>query len=523
MNVPSPTLCPECRQQRRLCFRNFRHLYNRKCDLTGKQIISMYDADTPFPVYDLEVWWSDQWDGLDYGMEFDFQKPFFDQYKRLLYRVPKFAVQNIQSENSKYSNIVMNSRNCYLTFGCVSSRDCYYGHIVWQSENCMESLYALSCELTYECVDCTKCYHVMYSQDCENCTDSAFLMDCKGCKDCFGCVGLRNKQYHIFNQPHSKEEYFKKLALFDFSRKEHRMKIQNFLRDLLMRHPHLYMHGINNENSTGDHLYNCKNVLYSFDVKNSRDIKFAFTMQNCKDSYDMTFNGVPAELSYECLSVQGYAIKFSHLCLNDNTNLTYCDTCFGCQDCFGCVGLKKRQYCILNKQYTKEAYEELVPKIIEHMKKNGEWGEFFPVQLSPFAYNETMAQEYFPLTKERAIQFGMLWKEKDIESKYQGTPVSIPENIQEVTDSITKEILTCEHCNRNYKIIAQELKFYREMKLPIPRFCFECRHTKRMSLRTPRKLWDRTCMQCNAPIKTSYAPDRPEIVYCEKCYQKTVY
>jgi hypothetical protein len=27
-----------------------------------------------------------------------------------------------------------------------------------------------------------------------------------------------------------------------------------------------------------------------------------------------------------------------------------------------------KEYCILNKQYTKEEYEILVPKIIEHMK-----------------------------------------------------------------------------------------------------------------------------------------------------------
>jgi len=31
------------------------------------------------------------------------------------------------------------------------------------------------------------------------------------------------------------------------------------------------------------------------------------------------------------------------------------------------------KYCILNKQYSKEEYEELVPKIIEHMQKTGEW------------------------------------------------------------------------------------------------------------------------------------------------------
>jgi hypothetical protein len=52
----------------------------------------------------------------------------------------------------------------------------------------------------------------------------------------------------------------------------------------------------------------------------------------------------------------------------------------------------------LNKQYTKEEYEKLLPKIIAHMKKTGEWGEFFPISISPFNYEETPAMDYYPLT-----------------------------------------------------------------------------------------------------------------------------
>jgi hypothetical protein len=34
------------------------------------------------------------------------------------------------------------------------------------------------------------------------------------------------------------------------------------------------------------------------------------------------------------------------------------------------------------------------------MRSTGEWGEFFPHELSPFGYDETVAQEYFPMTEE---------------------------------------------------------------------------------------------------------------------------
>jgi len=39
----------------------------------------------------------------------------------------------------------------------------------------------------------------------------------------------------------------------------------------------------------------------------------------------------------------------------------------------------------------------------------------------------------------------------------------------------------------------------------------------------PMQIYDRQCDKCGVEIKTSYAPDRPEIIYCEKCYQQEVY
>ena len=76
--IPAPTLCPDCRQQRRLAFRNERKLYKRKCDATWKSIISIYSPDKPYKVYDSDFWWSDKWDPMDYGVDFNFEKSFFE-------------------------------------------------------------------------------------------------------------------------------------------------------------------------------------------------------------------------------------------------------------------------------------------------------------------------------------------------------------------------------------------------------------------------------------------------------------
>ena len=105
--------------QQRFTFRNFFHLYNRKSDLSGKDMVSMYDAKVSFPVYELSEWWSDKWNELDYGMEVDLSKPIFPQLKELQSRVPHMGIANIQCENCEYSNLAFQSRNCYLVFGCV--------------------------------------------------------------------------------------------------------------------------------------------------------------------------------------------------------------------------------------------------------------------------------------------------------------------------------------------------------------------------------------------------------------------
>jgi hypothetical protein len=358
-----------------------------------------------------------------------------------------------------------------------------------------------------------------------------FLVHCVGCSQCFGCVGLKNKEYHIFNEPHSKEEYEQKLAALNIGNIQTVQLAKERVNALIGKEIVKNYHGFNCENVTGDYLYNCRNIKEGYDLKNCEDCLHSATLDSFQDSMDCNFCGINAEahaeLCYNCLTIgPNYRLLCCHSCQNDNANLSYCDTCHGCKDCFGCAGLKKKRYCILNKQYTKEEYEQLVPRIIAHMNKLGEWGQFFPRELSPFGYNETITQEYFPLTKEQALGKGWKWKENEEEIKeqnYLGPVVSIPDDIQEVSDSICEKILRCEASSKLYKIIPKELAFYRQMNLPLPRKCFIERQRERFALRNPRKLWKRKCQKCQKEIETTYAPERPEIVYCEECYLASVY
>ncbi len=215
----------------------------------------------------------------------------------------------------------------------------------------------------------------------------------------------------------------------------------------------------------------------------------------------------------------------------------------------------------MNKQYTKEEYEQLVEKIkaqmaqVQYVDKRGiayGYGEFFPSELSTFAYNESVAQEYFPMRRDEAVAAGYLWHDP-AERSYNITKPSeeLPETIKEVTDDIMKETIGCAHngtchdgCVAAFRITPQELLFYRKFNLPLPRLCFNCRHYSRLQQRNPMKLWHRACTcagtqsenniykntaahfhgagHCPNEFETSYAPDRPEIVYCEQCYNGEV-
>lgn len=525
MQVPAPEECGLCRQQARLIFRNFTTLYKRKCDKSGREIIAVYGPNTKFPVYGLPEWWGDGWDPLGYGQDIDWGRPFFAQFGELLEKIPHVSVMNKKSENCEYSNQVADSKSCYQVFGCTANEYCDYGHIVWHSKYCVDNLYIYKCESCYECVDCVNCNMLLYSEECESCAESIGLYDCKGCINCIGCVGLVNKSYCIFNKQVSKEEYAQFLQANPITDPNTIEKIRAGMEELRKSLPQRSFFGFRNHNSSGNHLYNTRNVHSSFDVKGGENSKFCFTARNVVDTYDAGFTLDLSEC-YQVLTGFGNRMIGCHNVF-DSHDVHYSDYCYGSSFLFGCSGLRNKSYCILNKQYSKEEYSQIVPKMIEHMKKYGEWGKFFPKELSPFGYNEAIVNEYIPLTKEEALAQGYKWQDNIPSTTGQGTVklADLPKDPKEYTDALMQEVLTCERCDKNFRLISREIAFYKRLGLPLPRKCVHCRHERRMKLRNPRLLWDIRCAKCQAPIQTSYTPDKQKVykIYCEKCYQQEVY
>ena len=211
IQVPPPTFCPECRYQRRLANRNEWNFYKRDCSLCGGNMVSIYNPSYPGPVYCGSCWWSDKWDPFSYGQDFDFNKPFFEQFDSLNKTVPKCTIDNFDQENSDYCNYASHLKDCYMLFGTWHNEKCLYGNTIPQCLETNDSLYTNKCRYSYELIDCEDCYELFCAQNCSLCSNSYFLYDCKNCSDCILCWNLRNKNLHILNKPVSKEEFSQRI------------------------------------------------------------------------------------------------------------------------------------------------------------------------------------------------------------------------------------------------------------------------------------------------------------------------
>ena len=568
IDVPPPTFCPLCRLQRRLAYRNERFMFKKKCASSGREIFSLYPGEAPVVIYENVIWHGDSWDALSYGVDVDFSRPFLDQVFELYNKAPLYALSTVRGVNSEFSGNFDGFKNCYLCFNGNDCEDCMYSVTLDYLKNCVDVTAATRSENCYGSFWLNGCTNVRYSRQCADSFNLLFCKSCFGCNDCFGSVNLRNKKYYIFNQPYSKEEYEAKMKEFNLGSHQSVMALRKQVEEFWLQHPVKYIEGLKNTNVSGEYIFNSKNTKDSWTVWDAENSRFLHYMERgpIKDSYDYTVWGSGADSLYECLNVGlgAYNIKFSDECWQDVRNIEYSFYCLSSSGLFGCVSLKKKQYCILNKQYTKEEYELLVPKIKKHMDempyvdKNGcvySYGEFFPAERSAIPYNNTPAQEHFPLTKKAAAAKGYFWRDGE-ERKYVPSKQSqeLPDLIGDVQDGILKEVILCEDwasdpekaeqgsCTKAFRITPQELSFYRRFNIPLPRKCPNSRHLERINQRNGIALYERKCgclgtsrgeyknmnshlhgtTACENTFQTAYGPEQPQIVYCEQCYQQEV-
>jgi hypothetical protein len=413
-DLPLPVTCPAERMRTLCAFRPAHYLFPTECSRSKQRILSCFPPDRGLTVYDVDAWLSDGWDARDYGRPYDFSRSFFDQFEELLAVVPLpgTSATHASLENSDYCNGVTGAKNCYLVFSGTQIDDCLYGRFLYRSRDLLDCFYVKDSELCVGCRDITGGYNLLLCEHCAHCSDSVFLAQCRSCRHCYACVNLLNQEYCWFNEPLGAQEWTRRRADLDLGDAEvleaERSRFVRFKAGQPLR----CVQGVNYENSSGNFLNEVKDCRQCCMASESEALEHCIWMNRARFSLFTAGFGHNSELLYGCSGVgnAAYNLKFSAQCRAGVRDLEYCYLAeSNTHDCFGCLSLRNASHCILNKQYTPQEYAELLPRVKAHMRATGEYGEFFPPRLCPFAYNQTDAVFFFPLERDAAIARGYRW------------------------------------------------------------------------------------------------------------------
>ncbi len=525
MDLPLPAMCPTCRFKYLLAFWTFGRFRIAKSALSGKTIITVLPESVPFPIYDRAEFVSDDWDPLTYGKDYDASRPFMDQLVELQSKVPHPHQCGVKNLNCDWTDDVWESKDVYLSRSGAWCESINYSYRMVSSKNCTDLTYCWELEYCYDCLYCFKSYNLKYSFNSRDCMDSLFLYDCRNCQNCFMCWNLRNQKYCILNQQYSKEEYEKKIQEYNLkSRKEIEELRKEFWQHIRQDAVHRENCDVKAVNSVGNFLNNDKNCYQCHFIENSENSRY--TLRGWGGNEDIDVIGPYNTEKCGTCSMDQYG--YGNVCNLYTTSCrysVYLDNCEESEYCFGCVGLRKKKYCILNKQYTEEEYKNLVEKIKSDMKNRGEWGKFWPLSSAYAGYNLSLAQMQYPMAKDEAVQFGAKWEEI-IEPHYENivSGDDLPDTIGEVGDEIVKQRILCPETKLSYNITKEELQFYREYGIPLPSRHFDWRTLERFKPFSQMvTLQKGTCHYCKKEIEHYYSPELGfEKIACLECYQREV-
>lgn len=522
-DLPESDQCPHCRWKYLGAFWIFGRFRITNSALSGKRLITVIPESAPFPIYEREEFVSDAWDPLEYARDYDPSRSFIDQVVELQSKVPHPHQTGLKNTHCDWTDDVWESKNAYLTRSALNLENISYGYRVSGCKNSIDLTYCFDLEQSFDCLYCFKSFKLRHSFNSRDCLESAFLYDCRNCQNCFMSWNLRNKQYCIKNIQYTKEEYFEKIKEFNLRSHEGIEKLKKEFWDHLKTDAiHRANFNVQITNTTGNFLTEDKNCENSYFIESSENCRHCFRCYKNKDSID-AIGSMSEKTSRACLDQWGYE-NFCNLYTSSCRYSAYLDNCEDCEYCFGCVGMRKKKYCILNKQYSKEEYETLLEKIKSEMKKKGEWGKFFPLSAAYAGYNHSLAYIHFPMTKEEATNFGAKWEEFKIADHIGIRAEDLPDTVENVPDDITKQRIICPDTKLSYNIAPADLQFYREYKIPLPRKHFDQRTLERFKPVTlminPQK---GVCWYCKKEIDHYYSSELGfQKIACVDCYQKEV-
>jgi hypothetical protein len=467
-SLPLPSVHPFENIRQIYSFSAHMYLHRSKSALSGVPQLSMFDTERGYRICTIDEFWSDSVDNIEFGVPFDFNRSLAEQWGSLLHRVylPPLNITNV--EGSDYVTSARNVKNCYLCFAINDSQDCLY---CMHHNNGNDNLYCIGakyCQYCFGCLDVERCYSCQHLQDCQDCSSCFGCSDCADCHDCIGCAGLRHARNCLFNSGVSKEKVDAFRAENDFAEQKARRELLARCEEFIAAQNHQTQYNINAEECSGIYIVNSRNLLQCYHASGSEDCGYLLVGNDSRDCW--RGYGVRSELCYQAGPIHTTGLVYASRVWGGENNV-YSHLLYNCSNCFGCIGLVRKSYCVLNRQYKREEYFEIVPRIIAQMSANGEWGEFLSPKYAPLYYEESLGPDLIESVSDAelsrrgyctrpAVQQGAVG---EIDSS------SLPEHIDQVdVGELAGRSVAGAASGQAFRYQRKELEFYKKHRIALP-------------------------------------------------------
>lgn len=402
-----------------------------------------------------------EWVWLDYSWDF------FKDFKQLIDQSTLPAmVHGRWAGECHYADAVFGSDTVYLSSTVVwwSSHVFYSVSVKQNCHNVYNSMMIYdNCENIYQSVWIVSSSNIFYSIHIQWGFDMWFCVWCIWSRNCIRCNGLQNTQYAVDNKVIGKENYLKA--------KEELLKDNmdfDKLRDKLsISEPITFQ------------CNDVENVHMAYRLHQCRNTLFVGWPEGNEDVYDMCiWWGSWTKHAYGCMA--GWKAEHMYCCVDcDGSSHHYYS--YNTEDsshCIWCVGLKNKQFCILNKQYTKEERYTLAHTIFAELDGKGVLGQGFPKDWNPYYLNDTPAGLLLDITKQEAEQQWFLRRDES-------TAIDLPEDVKIIPSQELQHIAYWKEAQRYidpsiesaalfdpdewvFKVTPQERVFLMKFGLPVP-------------------------------------------------------
>ncbi|MBU0531084.1 MAG: hypothetical protein ABIG32_00875 [Candidatus Uhrbacteria bacterium] len=474
--------------------------------------------------------WMDQ-DFVSEARQIDPNRGLFDQLRDLQLAVPLMASRHSKKPENSLALFSMGDTNSYFCL-FTQSKHSLYSEWVFDLEDSMHVWGGRSITGSYFVLHSSRIYNSKFVHASYDCIDSSFLFDCRNCEKCFAATNKRNAKYIFFNKQLSKEGWEKRVAEIDFGDRkvlsEYRVRWRQ-----LMDEEAIWPENFNIQaaDSTGEYLNKvngmhwCKNShnnchdCYYVDAGADQGSESAFC--NCVVSSSRIFGSINA--------IHSADMRYTQAC-NDCQNLEYSMQCFNCENCFGCVGLNRKKYCIFNKQYSEDEYWQQVDELKCRMLDRGEYGQWFPLSMSPVYVFDSGGAVQFGASREDLLRLGA--KEYDPEScgaigedlvRQEARNVSeVPDHIDELDPEEWANIpLYDPEEKRRFALLKPEIDFYQKHRLAPPNQHFIARTRAFEREMNTGTFIETDCHQCTHKVVVAENPTyKNRKIYCKACYLK---